>query len=170
MGQRLLPQNLIELYAHALAIEREAFKRYVELERMMRDAGMDYLAEEFERIGREEQEQYEALALGGAERGLPQLSPWEYAWHFLGEAAPPPQAPKSAREAITTALALERRSQNFYIDVAEHANDDSVCAFAAEMAADEQRHIQRLEELLLREPEPAAALDEDAESSPATRS
>jgi hypothetical protein len=45
MGQRLLPQTLIDLYAHALAIEREAFKRFIELERFMRDAGMDYLAE-----------------------------------------------------------------------------------------------------------------------------
>ena len=34
MGQRLLPQTLIELYAHALAIEREAFKRFVELEQI----------------------------------------------------------------------------------------------------------------------------------------
>ncbi len=170
MGQRLLPQNLIELYAHALAIEREAFKRFIELERLMRDAGMDYLADEFERIGREEQEQYEALALGTAERALPEVSPWEYAWHYLGPDAVSPSAPKSAREAISAALAVERRAQNFYVDVAEHAGDDSVCAFAAEMAADEQRHILRLEQLLLREPEPAAVVDEDAKGSPASRS
>jgi rubrerythrin len=133
MGQRLLPQTLIDLYAHALAIERDAFKRFVELERFMRDAGMDYLADEFERIGKEEQEQYEALALGTAERDLPQLESWEYAWHY------------------------------FYVDVAEHANDDAVCAFAAEMAADEQRHIARLEQLLAREPENVKISDEDAE-------
>src|ERR671935_74397 len=108
MGQRLLPQTLIDLYAHALAIEREAFKRFVELERFMRDVGLDYVADEFERIGREEQEQYEALA-------------------------------------------IERRAQNFYVDVAEHASDDTLCAFAAEMAADEQRHVNRLEQLLARE-------------------
>ena len=169
MGQRLLPQNLIELYAHALAIEREAFKRFVELERMMRDAGADYLADEFERIGREEQEQYEALALGTAERALPAVSSWEYAWHYLGPDAPTAATPKSTREAIAAALAVERRAQNFYVDVAEHAHDDAICAFAAEMAADEQRHIQRLEQLLLREPEAAAVLEE-AEGSPAPRS
>src|SRR5947207_2784857 len=87
MGQRLLPQTLIELYAHALAIEREAFKRFIELERFMRDAGIDHLAEEFERIGREEQEQYEALALGTAARELPEIAPWEYAWPFLGSSS-----------------------------------------------------------------------------------
>src|ERR671929_2423149 len=101
MGQRLLPQTLIELYAHALAIERDAFKRFVELERCMRDAGVDHLAEEFERIGREEQEQYEALALGTAERELPQLAPWEYAWHYLGPDVDRIAAPRDAREALS---------------------------------------------------------------------
>lgn len=163
MGQRLLPQTLIELYAHSLAIEREAFKRFIELERSMRDAGLDYIADEFEKIGREEQEQYEALALGTAERELPQLADWEYAWHFLGTKADKVKAPKSAREALQLAIATERRAQNFYIDVAEHAADDAVCAFAAEMAVDEQRHVQRLEQLLAREPEAAKTADEDLE-------
>src|ERR1041384_3300723 len=99
MGQRLLPQTLIELYAHALAIERTAFKRFVELERCMRDAGMDYIADEFERIGREEQEQYEALALGTAERDLPQLAEWEYAWHYLGPKPDKVAAPRNPRAA-----------------------------------------------------------------------
>src|SRR5919205_1228018 len=165
MGQRLLPQTLIDLYAHSLAIEREAFKRFVELERFMRDAGMDYLADEFERIGKEEQEQYEALALGTAERDLPQIESWEYAWHYLGAEADKVAAPKSARDAIKLALATERRAQNFYVDVAEHANDDAVCAFAAEMATDEQRHIQRLETLLAREPLSSATNDEGDEPS-----
>ena len=163
MGQRLLPQTLIDLYAHSLAIERDAFKRFVELERFMRDAGLDHLADEFERIGREEQEQYEALALGTAERALPQIESWEYAWHYLGADADKPVRPKSGRDAIKLALSTERRAQNFYIDVAEHAADDAVCAFAAEMAADEQRHVMRLEQLLAREPESVKISDEDAE-------
>ena len=163
MGQRLLPQNLIELYAHALAIERDAFKRFVELERYMRDVGYDHIADEFERIGREEQEQYEALAIGTAERDLPALAEWEYAWHYLGPQSVKSEAPKSAREALTLALATERRAQNFYLDVAEHAPDDAVCAFAAEMAADEQRHVMRLEELLAREPVATKTAEDDAE-------
>src|SRR5690348_3079414 len=162
MGQRLLPQSLIELYAHALAIERQAFKRFVELERFMRDVGLDYIADEFERIGREEQEQYEALAIGTAEREMPEIADWEYAWHYLGPQTQKAAAPKNAREAISVALASERRAQNFYVDVAEHAADDAVCAFAAEMAADEQRHVSRLEQLLAREPDTTRAADEDA--------
>ncbi|HZE61590.1 MAG TPA: ferritin family protein [Burkholderiales bacterium] len=163
MGQRLLPQTLIDLYAHALAIEREAYKRFIQLERFMRDAGMDHLADEFEKIGREEQEQYQALALGTAERELPPIEDWEYAWHYLGVKLDKPAAPKSARDALRLALSTERRARNFYVDVAEHAKDDTVCAFAAEMAADEQRHVTRLELLLAREPETAKVSDEDAE-------
>jgi rubrerythrin len=164
MAQRLLPRSIIELYAHSLAIERDAFKRFIELERFMREVGMDYIADEFEKIGREEQEQYEALALGTAERDLPQLAEWEYAWHYLGASAIKVNPPRTARDALQLALATERRAQNFYVDVAEHAEDDALCAFAAEMAADEQRHVTRLEQLLAREPEPAKLAD-DAETA-----
>lgn len=158
MGMRLLPRNLQELYAHALVMEREATKRFAELERYMRDAGMDHIADEFESIGREEREQYELLAIGTAGRDLPTVSSWEYAPHFLGPQADVARAPKSAREALALAISTERRTQNFYVDVAEHATDDTMCAFAAEMAADESRHIARLDRLLAREPDPAAAV------------
>jgi rubrerythrin len=155
MGRRLLPNTLPELYAHAISVEREAAKRFAELERSMRDAGIDHLAEEFAKIGHEEREQYEALSLGTADRRLPELRAWEYAWHFLGPQSETAAKPTNARDALKLALATERRAQNFYTDVAEHSMNDSVCAFAAEMAVDEQRHVTRLEALLAREPEPA---------------
>lgn len=153
MGTRLLPRNMNELYAHALAVEREATERFAELERYMRDAGLHHVADEFESIGREEREQFEVLAIGTAGRELPKLSPWEYAAHFLGPEADVVRAPRTAREALALAIATERRAQNFYVDVAEHTDDDTMCAFAAEMAVDEGRHIARLERLLVREAE-----------------
>ncbi len=152
MGERLLPKSLIEVYAHSLLIEREAARRFAEMERFLRDAGIDYLADEIEAIGREETEQYEALALGTADRALPQIAEWEYSPHFLGPDADRVSAPRTPRDALALVLATEHRAQAFYIDVAEHATDDAVCAFAVEMATDEQRHIQRLETLLAREP------------------
>ena len=165
MGTRLLPRNLDELFAHALTVERDATKRFAELERFMRAAGLEHVADEFEAIGREEREQYEALALGTAGRELPSVSSWEYAAHYLGPAADVVRAPRDAREALMLAIAFERRTQMFYVDVAEHTFDDTMCAFAAEMAADESRHIARLERLLAREPE-AAALPGNGERLP----
>jgi hypothetical protein len=156
MGTRLLPRDLQELFAHALILEREATKRFAELERYMRTAGMEHIADEFESIGREEREQYELLAVGTAGRELPEIAPWEYAAHFLGSQADVVRAPKSPREALLLAISSERRTQTFYVDVAEHTDDDTMCAFAAEMAHDEGRHIARLERLLAREPEAAA--------------
>jgi rubrerythrin len=153
---------LPELYAHALAMEREAAKRFAELEQLMRDTGIEHLAEEFGKIGREEKEQYELLALGTAGRELPEVGGWEYSWHFLGPEADRVETPTNAREAIAFALRTERRTQHFYGDVAENALDEAVRAFAAEMAADERRHVLRLELLLAREPEAAPSSEEDA--------
>jgi rubrerythrin len=156
MGMRLFPRDLQELYAHALAFEREAARRFVELERYMRDAGMHHIADEFESIGKEEREQYELLAIGTAGRDLPPILSWEYAPHFLGPQLDVARAPRNAREALALAISTERRTQTFYVDVAENTTDDTMCAFAAEMAADESRHIARLERLLAREPDLAA--------------
>jgi len=133
-------------------IEREAAKRFAELEKAMRDAGFDHLAEEFESIGREESQQFQALAEGTAGHELPEVPGWEFDWHFQDPRGWKPRKPRSAREAIGVALASERRAQNFYSDVAESSRNDALSAFAAEMAADETRHIQRLEQLLAREP------------------
>jgi Rubrerythrin len=158
MGTRLLPLDLNELYAHALVMEGEAARLFAKLEGYMREAGMHHIADELESIGREEREQYELLAVGTSGRDMPKLCSWEYAPHFLGPQADIVRAPTSVREALTIAIATERRTQNFYVDVAEHATDDTMCAFAAEMAIDEGRHIARLERLLAREPEAQAAV------------
>lgn len=155
MGARLLPRTLPELFSYALAIEGEAAKRYRELGAFMRATGVDDLAEELERLGREEEEQHELIRLGTSGRKLPDFAGWELSWHFLG-AEPSRHAPRTPREALASALAFERHTHAFYLDVAERARDDAVRAFSAEMANDEERHIARLEVLLDQEPDPAA--------------
>src|SRR4029453_6688125 len=100
----------------------------------------------------------EVLAIGTAGREMPEIAPWEYAAHYMGAQADVVRAPKTAREALLLAISRQRRKQNFYVDVAEHPDDDTICAFAAEMAHDESRHIARLELLLRREPEAATPL------------
>jgi rubrerythrin len=169
MGARLLPRTLPELFAYSLALEREATKRYAELERFMRAVGVERIADEFERIGREEREQYELIELGTSGRELPEVAGWELCWHFMSPGAEAAVAPRSVRQAIAMALGLERRTQAFYNDVAENSRNDAVRAFAAEMANDEQRHVLRLEVLLEREPETAALEAEDDGEVPPVR-
>jgi len=161
MAARLLPRTLPELYAHSIVLERDATKRFEVFARCMRESGFDHLAEEFEAIAKEEREQYELLFNGTRNANLPEVTPWEYAWHYMGPAGDVVEAPRSTRDVLRLAISAERRTQNFYADVAENVDDDAVSAFAAEMAADEQRHVERLERLLAREPEPAY-LEEDA--------
>jgi hypothetical protein len=158
MGARLLPRNLPELFSYSLVLEREAARRYVELERFLRGRGESALAAEFEKLGREEREQYEVIALGTAGRALPELAGWELGWYFGGQAVSAGPTPRSAADALVIALGFERRTQSFYNDVAANARADAVRAFAAEMSADEQRHIARLEALLAQED---AGIDRD---------
>jgi rubrerythrin len=150
MGARLLPRNLPELFSYSLVLEREAARRYTELEGYLRGRGADELADELEKLGREEQEQYEIINLGTAGRELPKVAGWELGWYFDGEDLKAVHVPRTPGEALVIALAFERRSQAFYNDVAANARADAVRAFAAEMSADEQRHIARLEALLAR--------------------
>ena len=164
MGRRLLPRNLPELYAYAIAIERDAAEALANLERFVRDAGAEHVADELEKIAREEREQHDLIRLGTAGQSLPEMSGWEYPWHYMGKAADRRAAPRNTREALAQALGVERRTQAFYLDVAESAPDESVRAFSAEMAADEQRHIARLETLIAREPDPALVPADEAET------
>lgn len=161
MALRLLPRTLPELYAHALVLERDAARRFNVFSRCMRESGYDHLAEELEQIGKEEREQYELLAAGTRNADLPEVTSWEYVWHYMGPNADVVPAPQSARDLLCLALSAERRIQTFYADVAESVEDDAVSAFAAEMAADESRHIERLERLIAREPEAPASGDDD---------
>jgi hypothetical protein len=164
MGARLLPRNLPELFSYSLVLEREAARRYADLERFLRGRGASALAAEFEKLGREEREQYEVIALGTAGRALPELAGWELGWYFSGEAVSAAPAPRSVVDALAIALRFERRTQSFYNDVAANARADAVRAFAAEMSADEQRHIVRLEALLAHE-DALAALERDDEAA-----
>ena len=132
-------------------IEREATRRFAELEKAMRDAGLDHLAEEFEthrpRGARAVRGAIRRHRRARAARG----AGWEFDSLLPGDPRGwKPRKPRSAREALGLALATERRAQNFYSDVAESSRNDALSAFAAEMAADEERHIQRLEQLLAR--------------------
>jgi bacterioferritin (cytochrome b1) len=165
MGARLLPRNLPELFSYSLVLEREAAKRYAELEGFLRGRGARLLADEFEKLGREEREQYEIIALGTAGRELPELAGWELGWYFGDEGLQEKCAPRSAGDALAMALAFERRTQSFYNDVAANARADAVRAFAAEMSADEERHIARLEALQAREDALGGVEADEAEES-----
>jgi len=89
-------QSVAELYAHAIAIEREAAERYAELAGRMQDEGRDDLARVFNLLARLESEHLEALEARTGLRTLAREMAAEEQEHTdlierLLEATPEPQ-------------------------------------------------------------------------------
>lgn len=146
------------LYAHAIAIEREAVARYSEFAERMADLGNEAVAEIFATLARLETEHLEELVARTASMALPAIAAHEYGW--LDGVAPETAARElvfrlmTPRHALEIALAAERRAAAFFEHVVLTAEDAMLRAAAGEMAADETDHVAMLEQLLERTPGP----------------
>jgi rubrerythrin len=158
-----------ELYAHAIAIEREAAERYAELAVRMADLGNPAVAGLFRRLAGFEAEHLQTLLnrTNGVE--LPGLSSAEYRW--LDAGAPETAARElvfrlmTPRHALAIALGAEQRAQEFFEQVFATAPDPALRALAQEMAVEEREHVRLVEGMLARTPDPNvdwAGLFEDA--------
>jgi len=147
-----------ELYAHAIALEREAAERYAELAERMRDESNEDLAALFAGMAALEAGHLAALEHRSAGIALPALVTRDYKW--LGDAAPESAARElvlrtmTPRGALLMAMAAEQRAQAFFEHVLLTAHDPDLRALAREMAAEEQEHVLLVERMLERTPDP----------------
>ena len=147
-----------ELYAHAIAIEREAAERYAEFAERMEDLGNEATAEVFARLAGFEAEHLEALLRRTEGVVLPPLSKNDYRW--LDAGAPETAARElvfrlmTPRQALAIALRAEQRAQAFFEQVLMSADDPALRGLAREMAAEETEHVVMLEKLLETRPGP----------------
>ena len=152
-------KNVPELYAHALAVEREAAVRYREFAQWMHDLGIDHVAVLFDHLQEEEAKHLRRLEEETDGMQLPELSPWQYAWLFTSLPESIDQAfplmPQNTRDALAFALAAERRAKRFFDSVALEAEDQAVRKLASEMLTEECHHIEEIEHQLEIEPDPA---------------
>ncbi|HET7197103.1 MAG TPA: ferritin family protein [Burkholderiales bacterium] len=146
-----------ELYAHAIAIEREAAGRYSELAERMDDEGREELARVFGELARMEAEHLETLERRTQGIALPAIAPGEYQW--LGEA--PETAARdlvfrlmTPRQALAMALAAEQRAEAFFEHLCWSAPDPALRSLAREMAAEESGHVALIARLLEATPAP----------------
>jgi len=150
-----------ELYAHAVAIEREAAERYTELAARMNDEGREDLARIFELLADLESEHLRTLEARTVDVALPAIPDGRYHWMDAG-------APETAardlifrlmtpRMALDIALQAEKRAQAFFERVFTTCDDPALRALAREMAADEQDHVALLERMLENTPEASLA-------------
>ena len=150
--------SIRELYAHAIAIEREAAGRYAELAARMGDESNEDLAALFAGLAKLEAGHLEALERRTAGIALPPLTRTDYQW--LGDAAPESPAHElvfrlmTPRQALLIALGAEQRAQAFFEHVLLTADDPALRGLAREMAADEQEHVQMIERMLESTPDP----------------
>ena len=146
-----------ELYAHAIAIEREAAERYAELAQRMDDLGNDDVAQLFRRLAVFEAEHLDTLERRTSGVEVPKIAPGEYAWMDAG--APETVARElvfrllTPRAALEIALAAERRAHEFFVHVKATAHDPALRALAQEMAMEEAGHIAMVEQALARTPD-----------------
>ena len=147
-----------QLYAHAIAIEREAAARYAELGERMSDLGNDIVGELFLRLAQLEKEHQKVLEQRAANLKLPALAPGEYDW--IGGEAPENAAHDlvlrllTPHSALEIALGAEERAAAFFESARVRIADPAVAALAAEMAAEEGVHIAWVKSALRRTPNP----------------
>ena len=147
-----------ELYAHAIAIEREAAQRYGEFAERMDDEGREELADVFGLLARVEAEHLQTLLARTEDIALPAIAEDRYKW--LDSGAPETPARElvyrlmTPRHALAIALHAERRAQAFFDHVYWTSSDPALRALAKEMAAEEREHVSMVSKMLGDTPEP----------------
>ena len=147
-----------ELYAHAIAIEREAAERYGEFAERMQDLGRDEVADVFGFLARIEAEHLETLLARTVGIALPAITEGRYRW--LDAGAPETAARElvyrlmTPRHALAIALHAEQRAQAFFEHVYWTCSDPALRALAKEMAAEEREHVDMVSKMLGETPEP----------------
>ena len=148
-----------ELYAHAIAIEREAAARYGEFAERMEDEGREDLARVFALLARAEAEHLETLERRTEGIALPSIAEGHYKW--LDSGAPETAAREllyrlmTPRHALAIALHAEQRAQAFFEHVYWTASDPALRALAKEMATEEREHVSLVARMLSDTPEPS---------------
>jgi rubrerythrin len=114
------------LYAHAMAIEREAIVQYREFAAHMADYGNDTVAELFRNLADFGTEHAYRLAKKAAGMSLPKLAAAQYSWFDLDAAVPDAHAfvlrMLTPRLVLEIALHAEERAKAFFDNVVNAAN------------------------------------------------
>jgi rubrerythrin len=138
--------------AHAIALEREAARRYEELSQAMSTGGNRELREFFDRMAHFSRLHLKEASDRAGFRELPPLAPHEYEW-------PDGIAPETAdwigvdalldvRGALELALESEKRGHAYYAAIAATTTDAELRRIASEFAAEEAEHLAALEKLI----------------------
>jgi rubrerythrin len=147
LNQRI--DSLGEFLAHALELEVESADRYRELGESMQVHNNLEVAEFFFKLAGYGDEHAREVQQRAGSQELPEIAPWDYKWSC-------PESPESPCmdevnylmdkcQALELALHNEIRGRDFYAEVARTATDPKVREAAAQMAAEEDTHVEMLQ-------------------------
>jgi len=142
--------TLPEFFAHALALEREAAERYMELAELMNAHGNREVWALFRDMVHFSTLHHDDIKRRAGDLELPRLKSWEYRW------ISPPEAGGEATyerlsdpfNALQYARENEVRAMEYYSSVGQNAEDPDVRRLASEFAGEEADHVDALDDWL----------------------
>ena len=161
-------RSIEELMAHAYAIEAEAEERYRELAIQMEVHNNPEVAALFRKLAEFEGEHAREFEARAANMSLPTLAPWEFKWSHA-------EAPElvdtlalhylmSPQMVLSLALDAERKAFEFFSDVSATATEIGLSEVARIFAAEEEEHIQMIEDMIVRLGPASTESDEDLDA------
>lgn len=155
-----------ELLAYSLALEEEAVERFNELADQMEVHNNHEVADLFYRLAEIEGKHVEKVRRASEGKELPNLLAWEFDWIDAGE-SPEGGSLEDAHylmqpwHAIELAKHGEQRAVAFFRHVASNATNEEVEKMARKLVAEEQEHVELLEQWQQRFPKPDDDWDDD---------
>lgn len=150
--------TLSEFLAHAIALEREAAERYLELADMMEAHRNDDVSRLFRDMVRYSRLHHDSIVERAGARALPTIGAWQYRWRQPPEAGGEEAFDPSlnAYDALRYARENEQRALAYYAEVGQGASDPEVRRLASEFAAEETEHVEAIDDWLARTERPSA--------------
>jgi rubrerythrin len=149
--------TLPEFLAHAIALEREAAERYLELADMMEAHRNDEVSLLFRDMVRYSRLHHDSIVERAGAMALPALKPGQFRWREPPEAGGDEAFDYSlnAYDALRYARENELRAMTYYSDVGQQTSDAEVRRLASEFAAEETEHVEALDDWLARTHRPS---------------
>ena len=158
-----MPRTLIELMAHALAMENEAAQRYADLADAMETHNNRAVAELFRKMAVIERKHAAQIMTEMGWKEAPALP--KVAWEDFEapETAPGDEVHYLMQpyHALEIALANEKRAERFFTRLVRMANVESVRKAARELMAEEREHVALVAAWLMKVPRPKKDWSED---------
>ena len=162
-----------EFLAHAVALESEVAERYEEIAHSMEVHNNHEVAELFHKLARASQKHAAEMRARSEGKLLPKLAPWDFQWGAEDAPETPPMGEThylmTPFHALSLARNAEIQAQNYYTSVADGTPNNKVRTLALEFAYEEAEHVDLVNNLIARYPQPAEGwdFDPDAPGTPA---